>query len=98
MPIWTGGVRDGQMNGYRAMASTQIRKDLGAGSEHGLVFGAWEHLLIGEWGAMDILADPYTRGGRGLIRMIVFSIADVALRYAEAFSKATSLTVASDAS
>lgn len=98
-PIWTGGVTNGEMNGFRAMASTQLSKKLGAGqNEHGLVFGAWAHLLIGEWGAMDILVDPYTRGGRGLIRMIVFSIADVALRYPEAFSKATGLTVATDAS
>lgn len=97
-PIWTGGVRDGEMNGFRSMASTQVSKTLGGGAEHGLIFGAWEHLLIGEWGAMDILVDPYTRGGRGLIRVIVFSIADVALRYAEAFSKATGLTVATDGS
>jgi HK97 family phage major capsid protein len=98
-PIWTGGVRDGEMNGFRAMASTQVSKTLGAGSnEHGLIFGAWEHLLIGEWGAMDILVDPYTRGGRGLIRVILFMIADVALRYPEAFAKATGLTVATDGS
>ncbi|MFW6030992.1 MAG: phage major capsid protein [Myxococcota bacterium] len=97
-PIWTGGVRDGEMNGFNAMASTQVKKDLGAGSEHGLIFGAWEHLLIGEWGAMDLLVDPFTRGGRGLIRVILFLIADVALRYPEAFSKATGLTVATDGS
>lgn len=97
--IWTGGVRDGEMNGYRAMASTQVSRTLGTGNnEHGIVKGAWEHLLVGEWGAMDILVDPYTRGGKGLIRLILFVLADVALRYPEAFAKGTGLTVATDGS
>lgn len=94
MAIWTGSVREGEMNGYRAMASTQVASDLGGGSEHGILFGAWEHLLVGEWGAAEILVDPYTRAGRGLVRVLFFLIADIALRYPEAFSKGTGLTVA----
>jgi len=93
MPLWTGNVENGEMNGYRALASNQLSKTLGTGSnEHGIIFGVWEHVLIGEWGAMEILVDPFTRGGRGLIRVIVFAMVDVAIRYPEAFAKGTGLT------
>ena len=90
MAIWEGN----EMNGYRAEASTQVRSNMGAGSnEHGIVFGVWPQVIVGEWGAMEILTDPYTLAGRGLIRLVLFLMADVALRYPEAFSKGTGLTV-----
>jgi HK97 family phage major capsid protein len=94
MAIWEGN----EMNGYRAEASTQVSKTMSGsaatgGTEHGLVFGVWPQLVIGEWGAMEILTDPYTLAGRGLIRLVLFMMADVALRYPEAFAKSIGLTV-----
>jgi HK97 family phage major capsid protein len=90
-PIWEGN----EMNGYRAEASTQVRSNMGAGTnEHGIVFGVWPQVIVGEWGAMEILTDPYTLAGRGLVRLVLFLMADVALRYPEAFSKGTGLTAA----
>jgi HK97 family phage major capsid protein len=84
---------DNEMNGYRAEASTQVRSNMGGGTnEHGIVFGVWPQVIVGEWGAMEILTDPYTLAGRGLIRLVLFLMADVALRYPEAFSKGTGLT------
>jgi hypothetical protein len=68
---------------------------MGAGTnEHGIVFGVWPQVIVGEWGAMEILTDPYTLAGRGLVRLVLFLMADVALRYPEAFSKGTGLTAA----
>jgi HK97 family phage major capsid protein len=93
--IWTGGADAGEMNGYRAEASTQVRNNMGAGTnEHGIAFGVWSELIIGEWGAMEILTDPYTLAGKGLIRLVLFLMADMAYRHPEAFSKGTGLTVA----
>ncbi len=92
--IWTGRAGEGEMNGYRAEASTQVRNNMGVGTnEHGIVFGVWPELIIGEWGAMEILTDPYTLAGRGLVRLVLFLMADMGLRHAEAFSKGTGLTV-----
>jgi HK97 family phage major capsid protein len=96
MPIWTGGVRDGEMNGYRAAASTQVRSDLGATptpADHGLLFGAWPSLLIGEWGVMELIVDPYGKKKQGLVEVTSFEMADIQFRYTEAFSKATGLTL-----
>jgi HK97 family phage major capsid protein len=93
--IWTGSAGQGEMNGYRAEVSTQVRKDMGAGTnEHGIAFGVWSELLVGEWGAMEILTDPYTLAGKGLIRLVLFLMVDMGLRHPEAFSKGTGLTVA----
>lgn len=92
--IWTGGADAGEMNGYRAEVSTQVRKDMGAGTnEHGIAFGVWSELMVGEWGAMEVLTDPYTKAGQGLIRLVLFLMIDLALRHSEAFSKGTGLTV-----
>ena len=90
-PIWTGSVLEGDMNGYRAMASNQASKTLGSGAEHAIFFGAWQHLLIGEWGAMELIVDPYTLARQGLIIVVVFLIADVAVRYPAAFCVGTNL-------
>ena len=91
--IWTGSAGQGEMNGYRAEVSTQVRKDRGAGTdEHGIAFGVWSELLVGEWGAMEILTDPYTLAGKGLIRLVLFLMVDMAYRHPEAFSKGTGLT------
>lgn len=92
--IWTGGAEQGEMNGYRAEVSTQVRKDMGGGTnEHGIAFGVWSELLVGEWGAMEVLTDPYTLAGKGLIRLVLFLMVDMGLRHPEAFSKGTGLTV-----
>jgi HK97 family phage major capsid protein len=91
--IWTGSAGQGEMNGYRAEVSTQVRSNMGGGTnEHGIAFGVWSELIVGEWGAMEILTDPYTLAGKGLIRLVLFLMVDMALRHPEAFSKGTGLT------
>jgi len=89
LPMWRGG----EMNGYRAEATNQVSKTLGAGSEHGIVFGVWSQLLVGEWGALEIITDPYALKKQGMIEVTSFLMVDIALRYAEAFVKGTGLTV-----
>jgi HK97 family phage major capsid protein len=88
LPIWNNG----EMNGYRAESTNQLSKTLGGGTEHGGLFGAWEFLYIGEWGALEILTDPYTLAAQGMIRVITFIMVDIAARYEQAFTKATGLT------
>jgi HK97 family phage major capsid protein len=87
LPIW----RAGEMNGYRAEASNQVSKVL-SGSNHGIVFGVWPELLIGEWGAMEVITDPYRLKKQGMIEVTTFLMIDIAIRYAAAFSKGTGLT------
>jgi hypothetical protein len=87
-----GGKDGGEMNGYRAEASTNVKSNLGAGTnEHGIVFGVWSALLFGEWGAMELLTDPFTLAGQAMIRVISFNQCDLQLKYGPCFSKGTGL-------
>jgi HK97 family phage major capsid protein len=87
-PIWRGG----EMNGYRAEVTNQLKKNLGVGTnEHGLIFGVWSQLMIGEWGVLEIITDPYAKKKQGMIEVTSFLLADIQLRHGESFCKATGL-------
>jgi HK97 family phage major capsid protein len=84
--------QDGTMNDHRAEATNQLSKELGAGSdEHAMVYGIWSELLVGEWGAIEVLANPYTLAAKGLVQVTSFYLADVAPRHPESFCKAKGL-------
>lgn len=85
--IW----EDGQfpLNGYRAIVSNQVRSDLTKGSGTNLsaiFFGNWSDLMIGQWGTLDILVDPYSNSASGAVRVVVFQDVDVAVRHPESFA------------
>jgi HK97 family phage major capsid protein len=87
-PIW----RDGQVNGYRAEVTNQLAKNLGvATNEHEIIFGVWAQLLIGEWGVLEIITDPYAKKKQGMLEVTSFLLADVQPRHGESFCKGTGL-------
>jgi len=94
--VWSGDHNNGVVAGYRAMASNQISSTLGgANNEHGILFGSWNELLIGQWGnGIEVVVDPYTLADRGLIRLVIHLMLDVQIRHPEAFCKATGATKA----
>ena len=84
-PVWEGK----EVNGYRAEVSNQIPKTLVKGSSsdcHAIIFGNFRDLMIGQWGVLDILVDPYTGGAAGTARVRVLQDVDVAVRHAASFS------------
>lgn len=84
--------QDGTMNDHQAEATNQLAKDLGAGSdEHAMVYGIWSELVVGEWGAIKVLANPYTLAAKGLVQVTGFYLADVAARHPESFCKSKGL-------
>ena len=83
---------DSTMNDHRAEATNQLSKELGAGEdEHAMVYGIWSELVVGEWGAIEVLANPYTLAAKGLVQVTGFYLADVALRHPESFCRAAGL-------
>ena len=93
--IWGGSLTDGQVAGYRGIASNQVSAVLGGGNnEHGILFGNWEEILIGLWGALEIVVDPYALKKQGMIEITSFQLVDIAARHAESFCKATGATIA----
>jgi len=91
--IWTGTFEDGRLGGYKAISSNQVSSTLGAGSEHGLIFGDWSSLMIGLWGALEIIVDPYAQKKRGIIEVTSFQMADIDVRHPESFVKGTGATL-----
>lgn len=88
--IWQGGQKGGEVMGYPAMASGQMPKNLGSGTDdHGVIFGNWNELAFGYWGVMELLVDPYSLGEQGLIRVIFFQLVDVQLFHGPSFCKMT---------
>jgi len=91
--IWGGSLSEGNLGGYRALASNQVKATLGAGAEHGLIFGNWSDLMIGQWGALEIVVDPYSLKKQGMIEVTSFQMCDIALRHPQSFCKATGATI-----
>lgn len=90
LPIWTFGA-DGQgyINGLKADWSNNLPKDLtkGTGSNlHAGIAGVWNALTVAEWGAMELMLDPYTLAKQALIRIIANLMIDVEPTYPQAFS------------
>lgn len=70
---------DGQMNGYNTIVSNQAT----AGD---LYFGNFSDLLIGMYGGLDIVVDPYTSSTSGTVRIVALQTCDVAVRHAVSFA------------
>lgn len=69
------------LNGYRAVASTQVT----AGA---LAFGDFSQLIVASFGpGVDLTVDQFTQAGNGLVRIYAQQYADVAIRHAAAFAK-----------
>lgn len=82
----------GEINGYTVYRTNQCRSTLTKGTANGicseLFFGAWAELLIGEWGVLEIVPNPYDaavfKNGGVLLR--VLQSVDVGVRHGASFS------------
>ena len=75
--------QDNRINGYPAIATTQMTAD------H-TVFGDWSQVVLAEFGSgVDIVADPYSLALTGMIRVHAARLVDVGVRHGAAFCKIT---------
>lgn len=91
IPIWGRGLEPGfgELNGYNSGVSNQVPSNLtknGGSSLSAIIFGNFSDYIIAEWGAIDILIDPYTGGAAGTLRVRVLQDVDGACRRAESFA------------
>ena len=71
-----------EINGYRAVVSPQL-------TANNYVFGNFSDLLIGMFGGLDIVVDPYTSSSSGTVRIVALQSVDVAVRHAVSFCAAS---------
>lgn len=87
-----------QINGYAAYASNQLPSDLTKGAYgedlSSIIYGNWADVLIGLWGGLDVVVNPYTGDAAGSVRITVMQDTDVAFRHVESFCKCVDLQTA----
>ena len=85
--IWRDGSE--QVLSYRSLVSNNVPSTLTKGSKndcHAIILGNWSDLIIGEWGVIEIIVDPYRLKKQAVIEVTSFVMVDVALRYPVAFA------------
>ncbi|MFN7155079.1 MAG: phage major capsid protein [Acidovorax sp.] len=91
--IWDGG--DTPINGYRAAVTNAVPSNLTKGTSNGVcsaaIFGNWADLVIGMWGGLDLMVDPYTGSAAGTVRVVALQDVDVALRNTVSFATVVDL-------
>ncbi len=70
---------DNTMNGYRTLTTQQV-------TSGDLFYGNWADLLLGMWGGLDLLVDPYTNSLSGTVRVVGHQSVDVAVRHPVSFA------------
>lgn len=103
-PLWTADYADttvgtsGNINGYSMVSSNQVPSNLtkGTGTNlSALLFGNFQDLLIGLWGGLEILPNPYGAGyNAGSVDIRSMQTCDVAVRNAASFAAATDVIAA----
>ena len=84
-----GHVCDGkEINGYPFYSSTNATKS----TVKQVIFGNWSELMIGMWGGVEVIADPYTYSRKGIVSVTAFQEVDVQVRHPESFCYITVAT------
>jgi HK97 family phage major capsid protein len=77
------------MLGLPCAMSNQVPSNLVKGTSNdcsAIIFGNWADLIIAQWGAIDVLVDPYTGGAAGTVRVRVLQDIDIGIRHPESFA------------
>lgn len=91
LPIW----QNNEVNGYRAEVTNQLPTPATTTgtiyNQHTFIAGIWSQVLIGEWGALEVITDPYRLKKQGMIEVTTYETCDVNVRHPEAFAAATDI-------
>ncbi len=86
-PVWE---TNNTVNGYKAAVTQQISTTLTTGTAttitSAIFFGDWNQLIIANFGATDLVVDPYTLAVNGVVRIIARRWFDLAVRQPGAFA------------
>ncbi len=75
--------------GYKALASNHIPSNLTKGASvsncHAIILGVFNQFVVGQWGGMDLMINPFTRSKEDIIEVLVNSHWAMGAYYPEAF-------------
>jgi len=94
--MWNDAAPANPVNGYSTIVSNQARANLEKGTSGAicseLFFGNWADLVLGVWGGLDVIVNPYALDKRGGVRVTVLQDCDIAFRNTESFAKCVDIT------
>lgn len=78
---------NGQLAGVPVNVTKQLAKKAGAPATGRILFGDFSELLIGTWGSVDVVTNPYAEGpfSRGAIQVRILTTMDMVVRRPKAF-------------
>ena len=86
--VWDDG--NTPLNGYRTGVTNAVPSNLVKGGSgavcSAIIFGNFADLVIGMWGTIDLMVDPYTGSNAGTVRVVALQDVDVAIRHVESFA------------
>lgn len=93
-PLWQNATSEGApatLNGYTTVDSTLVPSNLTKGTASkkcsAFIFGAWNEMLLGEWGVVEVLSNPYGDAFKsGGLSVRALQNVDVAVRRPSAFA------------
>jgi HK97 family phage major capsid protein len=89
LPIWYKG----EVNDTRAEVTMQMPTfnitTPSTYTGYGVVYGVWDQLMVGEWGALEVIVDPYRLKKQGMIEVTTFDTCDVNVRHPQSFAVIT---------
>lgn len=77
------------LNGYRIVNTTLMPSDITKGTGMGLsamLFGNFADVIVGQWGGLDIIVDPYTLKKSAQVEITMNAWHDVFVRHDESFA------------
>ena len=84
-PLWEGNLNDGTIIGFKAMSSANIPTG-------DMIFGDFAQVVVGEWGVLELAVNPAANFPAAITGLRATYTMDVGVRFAGAFSVATSIT------
>lgn len=92
---WAPGA--GSMLGYRAEATNAVPATLSkgttSGSAHAIVFANFQDMVVGQFGLMSLLIDPYSSKKRNVIEVAAYLDCDLLLKRPESFAAVKDATL-----
>ena len=90
------GGMTGKIAGYDVLASSSIPSTLDKGTSTGvcsaLLFGDFSQVVVGQFGGVDIVVDPYTNARTGTTSITVNQYVDVAVKQPAALGAIADIT------
>lgn len=91
-------LNDGKVNGYPFYMSNALPSNLTKGNTSeacsAALFGPWSEVLVGGWGGLQFIVDPYTAKANGVLEISAMAYHDVLVRHPEAFAAIKDITIA----